>query len=307
VLLKNQFVYFFSCIVKGVGSRVSPYLISGFILGSLLLTTGMPGRSETPVQDSQEWTVLDVYDALRTAYGERVHDMGWDFGEVFFTVGNGRIYYSGGRMLKAEHLPDNERYDPVFYQYRCGSLERPLKPMPRHVSRSRDFLEALVGSPEQIQSASRWIDFFGHRVFVHEICVDALRRIDEQVREAALISAEVANYVDSVRIIFSRDQRKIDGSESISYHAYGLALDIIPRSYEGKQVYWRWSSAWNSGWEEMPLSSRWQPPDRVIEIFEENGFVWGGKWYHFDTIHFEYRPEIIYLSRLRCGEEESTE
>jgi hypothetical protein len=22
-------------------------------------------------------------------------------------------------------------------------------------------------------------------------------------------------------------------------------------------------------------------------------FIWGGKWYHHDTMHFEYRPEIV--------------
>jgi hypothetical protein len=27
--------------------------------------------------------------------------------------------------------------------------------------------------------------------------------------------------------------------------------------------------------------------------------VWGGKWMLFDTIHFEYRPEILILSGLR--------
>jgi hypothetical protein len=31
----------------------------------------------------------------------------------------------------------------------------------------------------------------------------------------------------------------------------------------------------------------------VIDAFEENGFAWGGKWYRFDTVHFEYRPEIL--------------
>jgi D-alanyl-D-alanine carboxypeptidase len=28
-------------------------------------------------------------------------------------------------------------------------------------------------------------------------------------------------------------------------------------------------------------------------LFEQHGFIWGGKWYHYDTMHFEYRPEII--------------
>jgi hypothetical protein len=31
----------------------------------------------------------------------------------------------------------------------------------------------------------------------------------------------------------------------------------------------------------------------ALETFERRGFIWGGKWWHFDTMHFEYRPEII--------------
>ena len=30
-----------------------------------------------------------------------------------------------------------------------------------------------------------------------------------------------------------------------------------------------------------------------LKTFEKYGFIWGGKWYHFDTMHFEYRPELI--------------
>jgi peptidoglycan L-alanyl-D-glutamate endopeptidase CwlK len=30
-----------------------------------------------------------------------------------------------------------------------------------------------------------------------------------------------------------------------------------------------------------------------VTIFENHGFIWGGKWYHFDTMHFEYRPELL--------------
>jgi peptidoglycan LD-endopeptidase CwlK len=31
----------------------------------------------------------------------------------------------------------------------------------------------------------------------------------------------------------------------------------------------------------------------IVKIFEKYGFIWGGKWYHYDTMHFEYRPELI--------------
>ena len=34
-------------------------------------------------------------------------------------------------------------------------------------------------------------------------------------------------------------------------------------------------------------------PIHIVEIFEQYGFIWGGKWYHYDTMHFEYRPELL--------------
>ena len=34
-------------------------------------------------------------------------------------------------------------------------------------------------------------------------------------------------------------------------------------------------------------------PLEIVRIFEAHGFIWGGKWYHYDTMHFEYRPELI--------------
>jgi hypothetical protein len=34
-------------------------------------------------------------------------------------------------------------------------------------------------------------------------------------------------------------------------------------------------------------------PYEIVAIFERHGFIWGGKWGHFDTMHFEYRPELL--------------
>ena len=36
-----------------------------------------------------------------------------------------------------------------------------------------------------------------------------------------------------------------------------------------------------------------QIPIQIVRIFEKHGFIWGGFWYHFDTMHFEYRPELL--------------
>ena len=78
--------------------------------------------------------------------------------------------------------------------------------------------------------------------------------------------------------------RDIAGSQVRSMHAYGAAIDLNTK-YSN---YWRWSSknADNLIWKN-------QIPIKIVRTFEKYGFIWGGYWYHFDTMHFEYRPELL--------------
>ena len=57
---------------------------------------------------------------------------------------------------------------------------------------------------------------------------------------------------------------------------------------------WRWSGA-----EEGRVGDyRNGIPEPVVRVLERHGFIWGGKWHHFDGMHFEYRPELILYARL---------
>jgi hypothetical protein len=49
----------------------------------------------------------------------------------------------------------------------------------------------------------------------------------------------------------------------------------------------------------LDLDRRWMPPQKVIEIFESHGFIWGGKWIIWDNMHFEYRPEVILYNKMK--------
>ncbi len=77
--------------------------------------------------------------------------------------------------------------------------------------------------------------------------------------------------------------RVIAGTSNLSPHAYGIAIDLArdPRDY------WQWAAR------EAGAKRLKDYPSEVVEAFEENGFIWGGKWWHFDILHYEYRPEII--------------
>ncbi|NRY20752.1 hypothetical protein DE164_004073 [Clostridium beijerinckii] len=81
--------------------------------------------------------------------------------------------------------------------------------------------------------------------------------------------------------------RVISGTGRLSPHSYGIAIDLK----SDKRDYWKWSSE-KAGKERLS-----DYPKELVEAFEKNNFVWGGKWGHFDILHFEYRPEIILKAR----------
>jgi hypothetical protein len=75
-----------------------------------------------------------------------------------------------------------------------------------------------------------------------------------------------------------------------SMHSYGAAIDMNIAFGD----YWYWQRSAGGA-----LTYRNRMPSELVEIFERHGFIWGGKWYHYDTMHFEYRPELIELARRR--------
>ena len=81
--------------------------------------------------------------------------------------------------------------------------------------------------------------------------------------------------------------RLISGTNQLSPHSFGIAIDLAVN----KSDYWKWASKANG---DKRLSSY---PNELVEVFEKNNFIWGGKWGHFDIMHFEYRPEIIIKAR----------
>jgi D-alanyl-D-alanine carboxypeptidase len=91
------------------------------------------------------------------------------------------------------------------------------------------------------------------------------------------LPSEIKKYVFPSAGTFNCRTVKDTGNPSM--HAWGAAIDINVKFAD----YWLWSK---SGY-------RNRVPMQIVEIFEKHGFIWGGKWGHFDTVHFEYRPELL--------------
>jgi hypothetical protein len=80
--------------------------------------------------------------------------------------------------------------------------------------------------------------------------------------------------------------RYIAGTTQLSNHSFGIAIDICTK-YSN---YWRWEKQdTTTGY----INYVNRIPLEIVEVFEKHGFIWGGKWYNYDTMHFEYRPEMF--------------
>jgi len=226
--------------------------------------------------------------------------------DVVFALNRGRVHFQGGRMLEEGRLERSADCDPIFYAYPLGPLTEPPpaeEQLPRYCT---DVQEVLWGRTEkEIRDHGRTIAFLDHRMFVNELLIEPLGAVERDILDVAGRDPAVAAWVDELDVTYSFVNRDIAGSETRSQHGWGMAVDLVPRSYGGRAVYWRWSRVYDrEGWDRIPVDRRWSPPEPVVEIFESHGFVWGGKWAHFDMIHFEYRPEILLYNRLSATAQE---
>ncbi len=79
--------------------------------------------------------------------------------------------------------------------------------------------------------------------------------------------------------------RVIAGTDRVSAHGHGIAIDIALK----RAHYWRDARSGEGG----KVDFKNEIPMDIVRIFERHGFIWGGRWYHYDTMHFEYRPELL--------------
>jgi hypothetical protein len=115
------------------------------------------------------------------------------------------------------------------------------------------------------------IDFLGHTLTVHQKVKAAFERVAAKLAKvkSPLLMKLGGTYAP----------RNIAGTDRPSAHSWGISLDLDPALTQ----YWRWQKG---GWKNSV-------PQEIVDAFESEGFIWGGRWYHFDTMHFEYRPELL--------------
>jgi hypothetical protein len=187
-----------------------------------------------------------------------------------------------------EELLEHPDIDDMFYvSYPVGATpKQPLKNYDPGRVRFEPLFKAMYGDcrRDEVDPKLRtieWISAKGGRVAITTVNgVDkALSLVSKDLD--ALPAAFVKFLTPSAR---TYNCRTVAGSSVRSMHAYAAAIDLNSRYSD----YWRWSTK-----DRMDPVWKNQIPIEIVRVFEKHGFIWGGYWYHFDTMHFEYRPELL--------------
>jgi hypothetical protein len=162
------------------------------------------------------------------------------------------------------------------------------------------FIEDLlqIHNRKEADSQVKPVTLFGKSASVHSDIVKLLSLVEQRIKETAKTDPKVQLWINNIGEVHGWNWRNVAGSANLSKHSYGIAIDILPKSLDGKETYWQWAAQKGKDWWNVPYEDRYHPPEAVIKAFEAYGFIWGGKWTIFDTMHFEYRPETFILSGL---------
>lgn len=221
-------------------------------------------------------------DRLVRAYPDQL--AGHDETDIIWRDGT-RQKVSDGKPNKGfdEKLRHASILDQLSLPYPLGPLEKPPGPQddPGRF-RNVEFFDKIYGNCEKGETAKHltriaWLPRSGGG-FVE---VTKVNGIDEKLRaisdELEQLPAETRRYAYPSAGAFNCRRVKDTGLRSM--HAYGAAIDLNTKFAD----YWLWSKG----------GYRNRMPMEIVAIFERHGFIWGGKWGHFDTMHFEYRPELF--------------
>lgn len=69
---------------------------------------------------------------------------------------------------------------------------------------------------------------------------------------------------------------------------YGGGFNFRPQRGSAKLSTHVFICAWDFNPEENPLGSEGVMNPRIVQIFEANGFTWGGRWRRPDPMHFQF-------------------
>ncbi len=193
-----------------------------------------------------------------------------------------RIPFDDGKTKNLEEkmaAPDVE--DVFSISYKKGAIV-PVTTIDDDPGRIR--LDALFratygSSAAEVKKSLVVVTIRGQALPVHKKVAVAFRKVAERLDKLVAADTSLDPFLHDLGGTFI--WRNIAGTSRQSAHSYGVSIDLNP----ALSHYWRSQTGTLTWVNRIPQS--------IVDAFEAEGFIWGGRWYHYDTMHFEYRPELL--------------
>lgn len=239
-----------------------------------------PAPAEIPVGAQ---ALMDNYPTLIKGYQDN---------QLLLTNGKTILYDDKREKSFIERMNEPDVED-MFSQPYDTSVWNPTRNDDPGRIRDEELLKEMYGHNEQeVRKHLVRIKWFKQQLLFSGVngAADSLKAVAE---ELSRLPASYQKYFENSSTFYWRTVR---GSNRLSAHSFGIAIDICTKFSD----YWRWKNP-DKG-EEDPITYVNRIPKEIIRIFEKHGFISGARWYHFDTMHFEFRPDLLQASRRQTND-----
>lgn len=245
-----------------------------------------PAPSENPALFHEE------YDLIKEAYGSDIGPLTEKTpGRWTFTARGKEIAVNGGSVT--ENIVSSDMALTLDQPYNLEpDRTQPGPGVNPGRNRCYAFFEAMYGADQrEVLSQIENVKFLGHNVPFSKNggAAAALRRVAAELSAAAAKDPKLKPLLIPDGGFY---WRRIAGETCLSPHSFGIAIDLNTKY----ATYWKWQKN-----PDAPHPQQTSYPAVIVKAFEDNGFIWGGKWHRFDIMHFEYRPEIILQARKKAA------
>lgn len=212
---------------------------------------------------------------------------GYDGESIILQDGTKIKYREASNKLHSDLMNSDNIGDIFTYPYIKGELKDIRKNYDPGRIRSELLLKGMYGSTSVEVGKNLVTIIWCPRLVNQKIRVTSINGVDKQLQKVSDELDQYPAFKDYLKSTGGFYWRKIRGTGRLSTHSFGIAIDLNVK-YSN---YWQWDCRCTN--EDANLRYRNQIPQIIVDIFEKYGFIWGGKWYHYDTMHFEYRPELL--------------
>ena len=217
---------------------------------------------------------------LMKAYPD--HVKGYKDGRLIMKNGVSFIYDDGRKKGFVEKMDNPDIEDMFSFKY-DQTANQPAFMQDAGRCRHAAFFKSMYGhNAAEVRSHLIAVPWFGEKVMFTKIngAADSLKAVANELKR----HPELKRYLKSSGTF---NWREVRGSKRISAHSFGMTIDIGVQYAD----YWLWKNLGKKETDAIKYVNRF--PMELVRIFENHGFIWGGRWYHYDTMHFEFRPELL--------------